>query len=44
MATDTTQLQGEVNNEPEADVKDVERLLAGFLKALLDEQDVRRPS
>lgn len=38
MATDSTKLQGELNEKPEAQDLDVERLLAGFLRALLDEQ------
>ncbi len=41
MATDTTLLQGEVIENPDhQDVhsRDVERLLIGFLRALLEEQ------
>ena len=38
MATDTSVLQGEINENPDAQPLDVERLLALFLKALLEEQ------
>ena len=35
---DTGLLQGEVNGNPDAEVRDIEALLAGFLRSLLDEQ------
>lgn len=38
MPTDTTRLQGEVIHDPENQELDVERMLMGFLRALLDEQ------
>jgi hypothetical protein len=38
MATDMTLLQGEVVEDPEGQDMDVERLLIGFLKALLEEE------
>lgn len=38
MAADTTILQGEVNEKPEARELDVERLLAALLSSLLKEQ------
>ena len=38
MATDTSLIQGEVVEDPNALEMDVERLLIGFLRALLDEQ------
>ena len=38
MAADGSLLQGEVVENPENEERDVERLLSGFLKALLDEQ------
>lgn len=38
MATDMSLLQGELNNEGEAREMDVERLLIGFMRALLEEQ------
>jgi hypothetical protein len=38
MATDTQLIQGEVMDDPTANEMDVERLLIGFLRALLDEQ------
>jgi hypothetical protein len=38
MAADTTILQGEVNQSPETNKLDVERLLAGLMASLLREQ------
>ena len=38
MATDTSVLQGEVNDDPESQELEVEKLLAGFLSALIEEQ------
>jgi len=38
MATDTSLLQGEVIDDPEGQERDVERLLVGFVRALMDEQ------
>ena len=38
MAADGKILQGEVIENPGSEKKDVERLLAGFLRALLDER------
>ncbi len=38
MAADTERLKGEVVENPEVQELDVEALLAGFLRALLDEQ------
>jgi hypothetical protein len=38
MAADTTILQGEVNENPEARKLDVERLLAALLSSLIKEQ------
>jgi len=38
MATDTHLIQGEVIEDPTANETDVERLLIGFLRALIDEQ------
>jgi hypothetical protein len=38
MSTDTNILMGEVIDDPERQEKDVELLLVGFLKALIDEQ------
>lgn len=38
MAADGTLLQGEVNEKPEANSMDVEKMLGGFLGALLKEQ------
>jgi len=40
MATDTSLIQGEVSEEPGATDMDVERLLIGFLRALIEEQGV----
>ncbi len=40
MATDTTLIQGEVIEDPSVDT-DVEKLLVGFLRSLLDEQTVK---
>jgi hypothetical protein len=37
MAADGKLLQGEVTEQPEAGAKDAERLLVGFLEALLAE-------
>lgn len=37
MATDLSLLKGEVQEEDES--RDVERLLAGFLRALIEEQE-----
>jgi hypothetical protein len=42
MATDTNILQGEVSENPSKTDMDVERLIVGFLRSLLDEQ--RQPS
>lgn len=44
MATDSTKLQGELNERPEEQDLDVERLLAGLLRSLLDEQKIASPS
>jgi hypothetical protein len=44
MAADTTILQGEVNENPEAKSLDVERLLAALLSSLLNEQRQLAPS
>jgi hypothetical protein len=41
MAADTTILQGEVNEEPQEQMIDVERLLAGLMRSLLAEQGER---
>jgi hypothetical protein len=38
MAADTSLLQGEVNEDPSSQKLDVERMLAAFLHALLEEQ------
>ena len=38
MGADGNLLQGEVNEDSQAIEKDVEKLLAGFLKALIVEQ------
>ena len=38
MAADTTQLQGEIIEDPEKQEMDVENLLAGFIRALIAEQ------
>ncbi|MGK5087833.1 hypothetical protein WDW86_09760 [Bdellovibrionota bacterium FG-2] len=38
MAANTKLLQGEVSNNPQELDLDVERLLAGFLRSLLDER------
>lgn len=38
MATDMKLLQGAVTTEPEKQEMDVEKMLAGFLRALLEEQ------
>lgn len=38
MATDMRQLQGEIIQNPESQEQDVERLLVGFLRALIAEQ------
>lgn len=38
MATDTQLIQGEVIDDPTATDTDVERLLIGFLRSLLEEQ------
>lgn len=38
MATDTNLLMGEVVEDPEKEERNVERLLIGFLHALLEEQ------
>ena len=43
MATDMSLLQGEVVENPKDQVLDVEQLLAGFLRALLDEQREQAP-
>jgi len=39
MAADTGLLQGELNENPQGQELEVEKLLIGFLRALLDEQD-----
>lgn len=39
MAADTTRLQGEIEENPEGQTLDVERLLSGFLHALIEEQE-----
>lgn len=41
MAADTTRLQGETIEQPEALNLDVEALLTGFLRALLEEQQAK---
>jgi len=41
MAADGQLLQGEVVENPGSEDRNVERLLAGFLRALLDEQRTR---
>ncbi len=38
MATDTTKLQGEIIENPENQEFDVEALLVGLLRSLIDEQ------
>jgi hypothetical protein len=38
MATDTRLLMGEIIEDPEGQQKDVEQLLLGFLRALIEEQ------
>ncbi len=38
MATDCKKLQGEIIENPEVQELNVEAMLAGFLRALLDEQ------
>jgi hypothetical protein len=38
MATDTHLIQGEIAEDPSANDMDVERLLIGFLRALVEEQ------
>lgn len=38
MATDSTKLQGEIIEDPGNQEMDVEALLAGFLRALIEEQ------
>lgn len=38
MPTDITQLHGEILENPASQELDVERMLMGFLRALLDEQ------
>jgi hypothetical protein len=38
MATDTLLLMGEVIEDPDGQERDVEMLLANFLRALIDEQ------
>ena len=38
MAADGQLLQGEITEDPAAEERDVERLLAGFLQALIQEQ------
>jgi hypothetical protein len=40
MAADGSLLQGEVIEDPKGEEKDVERLLRGFLRALLEEQKI----
>lgn len=40
MAVDARLLQGQIVSEDESEKKDVERLLAEFLKALLAEQNI----
>lgn len=42
MATDTDKVQGEIVEDPENQGMDIERLLAGFLRALLDEQKMEQ--
>ena len=43
MATDTNMLMGEIIENPEGQERDVELLLANFLKALLEEQRILEP-
>jgi hypothetical protein len=43
MAADGSLLQGEVTEDPFTEERDVERLLAGFLRALLEEQRQEQP-
>lgn len=43
MATDTYLLMGEVIENPEAEEKDVEKLLTGLLHALVEEQRLQMP-
>ncbi|MEK6578120.1 MAG: hypothetical protein AABZ55_02735 [Bdellovibrionota bacterium] len=38
MATDQSRLEGEMNEGPSNEERDVMALLAGFLRALLEEQ------
>lgn len=38
MATETRKLQGQLSENPQQQGMEVEKLLAGFLRALLDEQ------
>lgn len=38
MATDTRLIEGEVAEDTETQVMDVQKMLAGFLRSLLDEQ------
>ena len=41
MAADGSLLQGEVIDDPEKEDRDVEKLLSGFFRALLDEQRLK---
>jgi len=43
MATDCKKLQGEIIENPEVQELNVEAMLAGFLRALLDEQRAESP-
>jgi hypothetical protein len=43
MATDTNMLMGEIIENPEGQERDVELLLANFLKALIEEQKILEP-
>lgn len=38
MAADTTRLQGELVQDPENQILEVEKLLQGFLRSLIEEQ------
>lgn len=38
MAIDANLLQGEVSQDPESEEKDIQQLLLGFLRALIEEQ------
>ncbi len=44
MATDTYLLMGVVIEDPQSQEKDVEKLLIGLLKALIDEQVIQDSS